>query len=166
MNMRPRMNTARGSVLVPAVVVAVLASTATARAELGSTTTLNGSTPPGVMAPLSGISVMLDTVQADGNRLLIAQGVRKPGTRAPIHYHDFGGHTCVLSGTITDFVEGEEPMTFPAGTCYQMPPRVAMTAANLGSEDVRLIDTFVTPPGAPAIIVLEPGWPDLTDPTG
>lgn len=157
---------ARGSLLIPAAVLAVLASPATAQAELGSTTTLNGATPAGVMAPLSGMSVMLDTIQADGNRLLVKQGVRKPGTRAPIHYHDFGGHTCVLSGTITDFVEGKEPMTFPAGTCYYMPPDVAMTAANLGSEDVMLIDTFVGPPDAPAILVLEPGWPDLTDPTG
>ena len=41
-----------------------------------------------------------------------------------------------------------------------------MTAANLGAEDVRLIDTFVLPPTQPSIIVLEPGWPDLTDPTG
>lgn len=160
------MNKTRGSLLVPAAVVAVLASPATARAELGSTTTLNGSTPPGVMAPLSGLTVMLDTVQADGNRLLVQQGVRKPGSRAPIQYHDFSGHTCVLSGTITEFVEGRDPTTYPAGTCYDLPPRVAMTAANLGSEDVRLIDTFTAPPGAPSIIVLEPGWPDLTDPTG
>ncbi len=109
---------------------------------------------------------MLDTVQADGQRLLVQQGIRKPGTRAPIHSHDFGGHTCVLSGTITDFVEGQEPMTVSAGSCYYMPPDVAMTAANVGKDDVRLIDTFVLPPDAPAIIVLEPGWPDLTDPTG
>ena len=159
-------DTARAAILIPAAVIAVLASPATAQAEPGSTTTVNGSTPPGVMAPLSGMTVMLDTVQADGNRLLVKQGVRRPGTRAPIHHHDFGGHTCVLSGTITDFVEGMEPMTFAAGTCYYMAPDVAMTAANLGSDDVRLIDTFVLPPDAPAIIVLEPGWPDLTDPTG
>ena len=160
------MSARRGAILLPATLVAALASPATAAAEPGSTTTLNGSRPPAVMAPLAGIATMLDTVQADGNRLLVLQGVRRPGTRAPIHYHDFGGHTCVLSGTITDFVEGKDPMTYSAGTCYYMPPDVAMTAANLGSEDVRLIDTFVSPPDAPAIIVLEPGWPDLTDPTG
>ena len=160
------MSARRGAILLPAALIAVLPSPAIAAAELGSTTTLNGSTPPAVMAPLTGIATMLDTVQADGTRLLVVQGVRKPGTRAPIHYHDFGGHTCVLSGRITDFVEGQDPMTYPAGTCYYMPPDVAMTAANLGTEDVRLIDTFVSPPDAPAIIVLEPGWPDLTDPTG
>ena len=146
--------------------IAVVANSGAASAELGSTTTVNGAAPPGVAAPLSDLAVMLDTVQADGQRLLVQQGVRTPGTRAPIHYHDFGGHTCVLSGTITDFVEGKEPMTVTAGSCYYMPPGVAMTAANLGTEDVRLIDTFVLPPDKPAIIVLEPGWPDLTDPTG
>lgn len=156
----------RAATLVPAAVVAMLVGSPSARAELGSTTTVNGSTPPGVMTKLSDITTMLDTIQADGNRLLVMQGVRKPGTRAPIHFHDYGGHTCVLSGTITDFVEGHEPMTFPAGTCYYMPPDTPMTAANLGSEDVRLIDTFIQPPDTPAIIVLEPGWPDLSDPTG
>lgn len=156
----------RGGVLLPAAVLGGLVWPAAAHADLGSTTTINGSTPPGVMTRLSDMTTMLDTVQADGNRLLIIEGVRKPGTRAPIHFHDFGGNTCVLSGTITDFVEGREPVTYPAGTCYYMPPDTPMTAANLGSDDVRLIDTFIQPPAASAIIVLEPGWPDLTDPTG
>lgn len=132
----------------------------------GSTTTINGAPPPGVATRLTNMTVMLDTVDADGNRLLVQQGVRKPGTRAPIHFHDYGGHTCVLSGTITDFVEGMPASTFPAGTCYYMAPDVAMTAVNLGSEDVRLIDTFVLPPSAVPITVIEPGWPDLSDPTG
>ena len=149
-----------------AAVIAVLVSAGDAGADLGSTTTVSGATPPATAAPLSDLTVMLDAVQADGQRLLVPQGSRKPGTRAPIHYHGYGGHTCVLSGTITDFVEGKEPETISAGSCYYMPPDTAMTAANLGKEDVRLIDTFVLPPDAPAIIVLEPGWPDLADPTG
>lgn len=146
--------------------VVVLAAPAAADAELGPTTVVNGEKPPGTMAKLADITVMLDTVQPDGQRLLIEQGIRRPGTRAPIHVHDFGGHTCVLTGTITDFAEGMQPTAFPAGTCYYMPPDTPMTAANLGTEDVRLIDTFVLPPDAPAVIVLEPGWPDLSDPTG
>ena len=48
-------------------------------------------------------------------------------------------------------------MTFPAGTCYYMPADTPMSAANLGAEDVRLIDTFVLPPGAAPMTVLEPG---------
>ncbi len=164
--MTRQMNAARGALALCGGVVAMLAAPGNAGAELGSTTTVNGTTPPGTAASLSEMTVMLDTVQADGQRLLVQQGIREPGTRAPIHSHDFGGHTCVLSGTITDFVEGKDPATFSAGSCYYMPPDVAMTAANLGTDDVRLIDTFVLPPDAPTIIVLEPGWPDLKDPTG
>jgi quercetin dioxygenase-like cupin family protein len=156
----------RAVLVVPAAAVPLLVCPGAAQADLGPMTTINGTTPPGVMTRLSDMHTMLDTVQADGQRLLIMEGIRKPGTRAPIHIHDFGGHTCVLSGTITDFVQGKEPMTYPAGTCYYMPPDTPMTAANLGTVDVRLIDTFVQPPDATAITVLEPGWPDLSDPTG
>ncbi|HEY5840094.1 MAG TPA: hypothetical protein VIU87_01230 [Mycobacterium sp.] len=39
-----------------------------------------------------------------------------------------------------------------------------MSAANLGTEDARLIDTFALPPDAPPITILESGasssWPD------
>jgi quercetin dioxygenase-like cupin family protein len=154
------------AIALGASVIAVLAASGEAGAELGSTRTVNGAAPPGTAAPLADLTVMLDTIQADGRRLLVQQGIRKPGTRAPIHYHGYGGHTCVLSGAITDFVEGKEPETISAGSCYYMPPDVAMTAANTGKDDVRLIDTFVLPPDAPAIIVIEPGWPDLADPTG
>lgn len=122
-------------------------------------TTINGSRPPGELQPLVDVSVMLDTIQADGNRLIVWEGTRKAGTRAAIHYHDYGGHTCVLSGTMTDFIEGHDPMTYPAGTCYYMPPDVPMTAANLGAEDVRLTDTFILPAGAIPTNILEPGWP-------
>ena len=145
---------------------ALVAQPAVAAAELGSTTTINGQVPPGVAAKLVDLTTMIDTVGDDGSRLLVVEGIRKPGTRAPIQYHDHEGHTCVLSGTITNFVEGADPMTVEAGDCYTLPPDTAMTAANLGTEDVRLIDTFVLPPAQPAIIVLEPDWPDLTDPTG
>lgn len=156
----------KAAMVLSGSIIALLGTAVHAGADLGSTTKVNGTTPPGTADSLSDLTVMLDTTQADGQRLLVQQGIRKPGTRAPIHSHDFGGHTCVLSGTITDFVEGKEPVSISAGSCYYMPPKVVMTAANLGKEDVRLIDTFVLPPDAPAIIVLEPGWPDLKDPTG
>lgn len=152
--------------LIPAAIAAVALSPGTAGAEIGSTTTINGSRVPGGMAPLADKEVLLDYVQRDGNRLLVQQGVRKPGTRAPIQYHDFAARTCVLAGTITYFVDGKEPTAYPAGACYETPVRVAMSAANLGTDDVRLVDTFVVPADAPAIIVIEPGWPDLTDPAG
>ena len=132
----------------------------------GPTTTINGTAPPGIPAKLTDMKVLADAVDTDGNRRLVMEGIRKAGTRAPIHYHDYGGQTCVLSGTITDFVEGMEPATFAAGTCYDMPPDTAMTAVNLGTDDVRLVDRFTLPPDKPTIIVLEPDWPDLSDPTG
>jgi len=53
-------------------------------------------------------------------------------------------------------------MTFPAGTCYDMPPDVPMTAVNLGTEDARLIDNFTLPPGMAPMNVLESGWTSST----
>jgi len=121
-------------------------------------TTINGEIPSGTMAPITKVTTMLDTIDAEGKRLVITRGVRTAGTRAPIHIHMHGGQTCVISGVITDFVEGHtEPMTFPAGTCYYMPPNTLMTAANLGTEDAVLIDTFNLPPADPTITLREPG---------
>ena len=111
-----------------------------------------------MLRPLEDVTTMIDTVESDGNRLLVVQGTRKAGTRAPIHLHDYGGYTCVLTGVVTDYVEGQPPMTFPAGTCYYMPPDVPMTAANLGTDDARLIDNFTLPPGGVPMNVLESDW--------
>lgn len=121
-----------------------------------SLSTINGERPPGVVAGLVDVSVMLETVDAHGNELIVHRGIRKAGTRVGIHIHEHGGHTCVLSGQITDFVEGRAPKTYPAGTCYYMPPNLPMSAANLGTEDAVLIDTFIIPKGTPAITILEP----------
>ena len=131
--------------------------------RFGETTTINGETPPGVMARLVDVKIMLDTLNADGDRLLVTRGVREAGTRVGIHVHEWGGHTCVLSGTITDFVQDREPSTFPAGTCYYMPPNTPMSAANLGDDDAVLIDTFVFPVGGEPITILEPGYPTGPD---
>ncbi|NKB40897.1 MAG: cupin domain-containing protein [Ilumatobacter sp.] len=125
----------------------------------GEMTTLNGERPDGELLPLQGVEIMLDTIDADGNRLLVERGVRKAGTRVGIHVHQYGGHTCVIEGTITDFAEGVEPMLFPEGTCYYMPPNKPMAAANLGDKDAILIDTFILPPDADPIFILEPGYP-------
>ncbi len=103
---------------------------------------------------------MLDTIDANGQRVVVIQRVRKAGTRAPIHVHEYGGVTCVLSGTMTPYVEGQQPTPYPAGTCYYMAPNTLMAAVNLGAEDVRLTDTFTLPADAPTITVVEPGWTD------
>jgi quercetin dioxygenase-like cupin family protein len=122
---------------------------------------INGVVPPGKLDPLYDVTTMLDTIDAQGNRIFVSRGTRMPGTRVAIHVHEYGGHTCVVSGTITDFVEGKESSTFPAGTCYYMPPNTPMTAANLGSEPAVLIDNFTLPSDAPMITILEPGWDEV-----
>ncbi len=123
-------------------------------------TTINGAVLPVPWKSLRGEEVMLDTIDADGNRLVITRATRPAGSRAPIHTHQYGGHTCVISGEITDYVEGHnETMVFPAGTCYYMPPNTLMTATILGTTDAVLIDTFNLPPGAPTITIREPGEP-------
>ena len=122
------------------------------------TTTVNGVTPPGKLQKLTDTSTMLDTKQSDGSRLLVTKGTRLAGTRVGIHVHEYGGHTCVLSGEITDFVEGKANARFPAGTCYYMPADTPMSASNLGTEDAVLIDTFMLPYGVPPITILEPGY--------
>ena len=121
-------------------------------------TTINGTVPEGKLQPLANTTTMIDTVQTDGNRLLVMKGTRIAGTRVGIHVHEYGGHTCVLSGEITDFVEGKPNGNYPAGTCYYMPPNTPMSAANLGKKDAVLIDTFVLPLGAPPITIMEPGY--------
>jgi quercetin dioxygenase-like cupin family protein len=135
-------------------------STTTTYSTAKDITTLNGTSLPGRMLPLQDTVTMLDTVDANGLRLYITRGTRLAGTRVAIHTHEYGGHTCVLTGVITDFVEGMEPETHPAGSCYYMPPDTLMSAANLGTEDAVLIDTFNLPEGVPAITIREPGYPD------
>lgn len=122
-------------------------------------TALNGQRPPGRLERLVDSKTMLDTIDVNGKRMVVEKGVRKAGTRVAIHVHEYGGHTCVMSGEITDFMEGHPPSKWPAGTCYYMPPNMLMTAANLGQEDAVLIDTFILPPQAPTITIREPGYP-------
>lgn len=122
-------------------------------------TTINGAVVPGELRSMQDSTTMLDTLDANGNRLLVTRGTREAGTRVGIHVHKYGGHTCVMTGEITDFIEGEESSVYPAGTCYYMPPNVLMAAANLGTEDAVLIDNFTLPEGEPVITFREPGYP-------
>lgn len=137
---------------VPSVETALSAGS---HAHHAAVSTINGKALPVDMLPLQDRTVMLDTIDNNGNRLYIVKGTRKAGTRAAIHIHRFGGHTCVLSGEITIFIEGSEPLKRPAGTCYFMPPNIPMAAVNLGTEDANLIDTFTLPPGENEVTRLE-----------
>lgn len=119
------------------------------------TTEINGFAPPGRVEGLKNTVVMMDRLLPSGDRIVVTRGTRLAGTRASIHVHKYGGHTCVLSGAITDFVEGMAPGLFPANTCYYMPANTPMTAANLGTEDAVLIDTFILPLGEDTITIIE-----------
>ena len=119
---------------------------------------LNGAPLPVPVAPLASSHTMMDIIDSKGMRVVVVMGTRRPGTRAPIHVHEFGGHTCVFSGEITIFMDGHAPLRQPAGTCYDMPPNMLMSAANLGTADAVLTDTFTVPPGRPLMTVREKGY--------
>ncbi len=108
-------------------------------------TKINGYALPGKVEGLHDVTVMYNAASRPGYHLRVSQGTRKAGTRVGIHVHNFGGHTCVLSGAITIFMEGSPPQLAPAGTCYYMPKDTHMAASNLGTEDAVLIDTFELP---------------------
>lgn len=120
---------------------------------------LNGITPPAVLSPTVDSITLLNTINADGQRVLMVKSVRKANTRIGIHVHKYGGYTIILSGTMTDFVQGIPNKKYGPNTAYYMPPCTPMSAANLSlTEDVELIDVFIGPPGEPYIEILEPNW--------
>ena len=125
-------------------------------------TTINGQTLPCEMKPLQNVIDLVPSGYIDsfGREVVIHRGIREAGTRVGIHIHEYGGYTLVLSGTITDYVEGMDPMVHGPGDWYYMPPNTPMSAANNDeSEDAELIDIFIVPPGQPEITIIEPGWP-------
>ena len=125
-------------------------------------TTINGQPLPGEMKPLQNVQslVPMDYIDSFGREVIIHRGIRKAGTRVGIHIHEYGGYTLVLSGTITDYVEGMDPMVHGPGDWYYMPPNTPMSAANNDEfVDAELIDIFIVPPGQPEITIIEPGWP-------
>lgn len=127
-------------------------------ADVESVNVINGKELPGLVKGLTDTKTLVDDIRKDGQRVLAVRGTRLPGTRVPIHIHDYSGLTCVFSGEITDFVEGEKDQVFGAGDCYYMPHDTPMSAANLGKEPVILIDIFVLPPGEAPMRVIESGF--------
>jgi len=126
-------------------------------------TEINGQIlPPEIeMKPLQNVIDLVPPGYIDsfGREVIIHRGIREARTRVGIHIHEYGGYTLVLSGTITDYVQGRDPETHGPGDWYYMPPDTPMSAANLGTEDAELIDIFLVPPGQPSITIIEPGWP-------
>jgi uncharacterized RmlC-like cupin family protein len=123
------------------------------------TTTINGVVPPGRLQALQDPVTVVDRT-VGGQHISVMLGTREAGTRVGIHVHESGGTTFVVGGKgrITDFVEGFPNSLNPVGSYYYMPANIPMSAANLSSKDVRLMDVFVTPAGAPPITIIEPGW--------
>lgn len=121
-------------------------------------TTLNGERPPGRLARLVNSTTMLDTIDVNGQRIVVEKGTRKAGAGWASMYTSTAATPAALSGEITGFMEGHAPKKWPAGTCYYMPPNMLMAAANLGTEDVELIDTFILPAGQTRSPSASPGF--------
>ena len=129
-------------------------------------TTINGSVPP-----LTATSAMKSEVANDrflqvgdgyARRTLIIKTTRAPGTRAPIHEHEFSGTTTVVQGEMTLFMDGHEPMRAVAGNSYFMPPGHKMTGVNTGDQVAVMYDSYVLPPYARNWRPLEPGFIECT----
>ena len=126
--------------------------------ETSGFTKINGETVPGKLLPTKNQKVLLDIINEEGKKVYMVKSVRKPGTRIGIHIHKYGGYTLILSGEMTDFVEGKPSKKYGPNSGYYMPPDTPMSAGNLGDKDVELIDIFIGDPGQPYIEILEPDW--------
>ena len=119
---------------------------------------LNGLPPPGRLFPVQGEQVLLDIINSHGQRVLMLKSVRLAGTRVGIHVHPYGGYVLILKGEVTDFIEGQPTKVYGPNTAYYMPACTLMSVANLGTEDVELVDLFVGPRDRPYVQILESGW--------
>jgi len=107
----------------------------------------------------------VEQLDAKGNPtgmiLVTSRSVREKGTRSPIHVHPFGGQTCVVSGEMSLYLEGEKEIkTAGPGECYYMPAGRRMSGVNSAAGVTIMIDTFVVPKGEQVWIVVEPGMED------
>lgn len=130
------------------------------------TNLINGQKPAGELLPLQNSSVVIDEVVGT-DKLHVSIGKRAAGTRVGIHVHELAGLTFVMKGKgeITDFVEGMENKLHPKGNYYFMPANIQMSASNQSSQDVWLMDIFVTNDAHPnTITIIEPQYPGYTNP--
>jgi hypothetical protein len=99
-----------------------------------------------------------------GWTIISSRASRDAGTRAPIHVHPYGGQTCVLSGEMSLYLDGEL-INKKAGPneCYWMPAGRRMSAINTGGTTSTFVDTFVVPEGEQVWLVVEPGLQHLQD---
>ena len=116
--------------------------------------------------PLQDETRVIDEVIGE-NRLIVSLGTRKAGTRVGIHVHEAGGLTFVVGGDgeITDYVEGIENDFNQVGDYYFMPYNTTMSAANLESEDVVLLDIFFIPIDKTPLMITEEGYTSYDPPS-
>jgi quercetin dioxygenase-like cupin family protein len=121
---------------------------------------INGEVPP--MTPSKSMfeTRLLTENMGSGWVLVTSRTVRQAGTRSPIHVHPYGGQTCVISGEMTLYMDGAEPLVAGPGDCYFMPPGRRMTGVNSAEGATFMLDTFVVPKGEQVWIVVEPGMED------
>lgn len=122
---------------------------------------INGDTPPGKPTSAYNIELLTRSPLGNGQDLLVFRTSRLPGTRAPIHFHDHGGVTCVIEGETTIRVEGQSPARHVKGECFSMPPGVHMANFNSGTDLMVTHDIFMLKSGVPtaeAWRVVEPGF--------
>jgi quercetin dioxygenase-like cupin family protein len=99
-----------------------------------------------------------------GMTLVTSRSVRDRGTRSPIHVHPYGGQTCVVSGEMSLYLDGEPTVQKAGpGDCYYMPAGRRMSGVNSADQPTIMIDTFVVPAGEQVWIVVEPGMEDAQD---
>jgi quercetin dioxygenase-like cupin family protein len=99
-----------------------------------------------------------------GWTVVTSRSVRDQGTRSPIHVHPHGGQTCVVSGEMSLYLDGEPTVqTAGPGECYWMPAGRRMSGVNSADSRTIMIDTFVVPRGEQVWIVVEPGMKDAQD---
>ena len=90
--------------------------------------------------------------------VVTSRSVRDQGTRSPIHVHPHGGQTCVVSGEMSLYLDGEPTVqTAGPGECYWMPSGRRMSGVNSADSRTIMIDTFIVPAGEQVWIVVEPG---------
>lgn len=121
---------------------------------------LNGKVPPGT-ATLVDTSIEELNLIRDGQQVRVFRDMREAGTRSPIHVHPFGGWSCVVSGQAVLYVEGQTPQSAGPGECVEMPALVPMSNVNPGPGPSILLDSFVTPQGAPIWRIVERGLTHL-----
>lgn len=100
---------------------------------------------------------LLRAPDGQGQETIVNRTVRAPGTRAPIHFHDAGGLTCVVEGEMTLYLVGADPQRAVAGQCYYMPSGKEMSGVNSGTQNAVLLDIFKVPVGTPVWRVVEDG---------